>query len=159
MISRASRYESKFDDTRHMVDVLQTSAQELRDKGETGADADRTWCQPLHALDRRKPRTDYARRPQASCAGRFDGLIADEDTFGQSPIAGRVSPRLGPDSPFECTASAGYTETFSVTGFGTLEPVGQRLGNSTVPVSDRGTLGSLTQFATQFGFAGSATSL
>ena len=28
-----------------------------------------------------------------------------------------------------------------------------------VPVSDRGTLGGLTQFATQFGFAGSATSL
>ena len=28
-----------------------------------------------------------------------------------------------------------------------------------VPVSDRGTLGGLTQFVTQFGFTGSATSL
>ena len=31
--------------------------------------------------------------------------------------------------------------------------------NAVIPVSDRSTLGGLTQFATQFGFAGSATSL
>lgn len=55
----------------------------------------------------------------------------------------------------------GYTETLSSGGF--LAPVkGRQRGLSSrasVPVSDRDTLRGLTQFATQFGFAGSATSL
>jgi hypothetical protein len=80
------------------------------------------------------------------------------DKLVESAMAGRVSRRLGPIPGSNPLLQRAILKHSRSRVSATLSPFGRGLGNlGAAPVSDRGTLGGLTQFLTQFDVSGSAT--